>query len=327
MHSAERIISKGMTVVLLVLAISFSLGAQSPENSAKTSHDAEYILGPGDQIRIWALGVEEITDKPLRVDPGGDVDLPTLGRMRASGLTVEQFRGDLLKRLAKDVKEPRASVDIVEFGSQPVSVIGAVGQPGVHQLQGRKTLAEVLSMAGGLKPDAGPKIKVTREIQYGEIPLSGAKPDPSGKFSVAEVTSKGFLAANNPVDNILIFPHDVITVPQSEIVYVVGAVRKPGGFTMNDRETISVLQALALAEGLGQLTAADKSKIIRSSAGGDRTEIPVDMKKVMAGKATDVSMQPNDILFIPGSASKQAAAKVLETTLQTISGIAIWRGF
>src|SRR5215510_15064630 len=154
MHSADRIISNGMTVLLLVLALSLTLGAQTHENSAKVSHEAEYILGPGDQLRVWALGVEEISDKPLRIDPSGDVDLPTLGRMRASGLTVEQFRGDLLKRLAKEVREPRASVDIVEFGSQPVSVIGAVGTPGVKQLQGRKTLAEVLSDAGGLKPDA-----------------------------------------------------------------------------------------------------------------------------------------------------------------------------
>lgn len=332
MRSSERIITISMGGALLVLALSVALAAQStaPGQSAsppRISYDAEYILGPGDQIRIWALGVEEISDKPVRIDPSGNVDLPLLGRVRASGLTVDQLRADLVKRLAADVLEPMVSVDILEYGSQPVSIIGAVGEPGIHQLQGRKTLAEVLSLAGGTRPDAGSRIKVTRQLEWGPIPVEGAQLDPSGKFNVAEINLKDFLSAAKPENNILILPHDVITVPQSELVYVVGAVNKAGGFTLNERDSITALQAVAMAEGLVPLNAAQNSKILRSLQGGERREIEVDLKKILSGKAADVALQPNDILFVPGSASKEVAARILETTLQTISGIAIWRGF
>src|SRR5581483_7986366 len=112
----------------------------------------------GDSIKIWPLDVGEITDKPIKIDTSGNIDLPLLGRIQAGGLTVDQFEADLLQRLHSEVRSPRVSVEVVEFGSQPVTIMGAVNQPGVHQLQGRKTLAEVLSMAGGLKADCGPRI-------------------------------------------------------------------------------------------------------------------------------------------------------------------------
>lgn len=334
----QRILTGSIGAVVLMLALSVSLAAQSATSStpttptptaapAKISYDAEYILGPGDQIRIWALGAEEISDKPMRIDPSGNLDLPLVGRIRASGLSVDQLRAELVNKLKADIREPIVSVDILEYGSQPVSIIGAVGEPGIHQLQGRRTLAEVLSLAGGTRPDAGSRIKVTRQLEWGAIPVEGSQLDPSGKFYVAEVNLKDFLSASKPENNILIFPHDVIAVPQSELVYVVGAVNRAGGFPLNDRESVSTLQAVALAEGLGPLNAAQNSKILRVMPSGERREIEVDLKKILAGKTTDVALEPNDILFVPGSTSKAVAAKVLETTLATISGIAIWRGF
>jgi polysaccharide export outer membrane protein len=144
---------------------------------------------------------------------------------------------------------------------------------------------------------------------------------------VAEVNLKDFLSASKPENNIQIFPHDVITVPQSELVYVVGAVNRAGGFPLNERESVTALQAVAIAEGLGPLNAAQDAKILRAMPSGERREIEVDLKKILAGKTTDVALQPNDILFVPNSTSKAVAARVLETTLATISGIAIWRGF
>jgi polysaccharide export outer membrane protein len=319
-----------VSLVFLLLAGQSLAAAQDPASTApdlSRSTDSDYILGPGDQIKVWALGVEEITDKPMGIDPGGFVDLPMIGRVKASGLSVEQLKSELVKRLAADVREPRVAVDIVEFGSQPVSVIGSVGEPGVHQLRGRKTLAEVLSLAGGLRDDAGSKITVTRSVAWGEIPLPNARPDPSGKFSVAEVRLKDFLSANRPMDNIVVRPHDLITVPRADTIYVIGSVRKAGGFTLNEREGVSVLQALALAEGLGSPSSAQNSKILRPVANGERKEIAVDLKKVMAGKAPDFLMQPDDILFVPESTSKKAMARVLEVSLGTLSSFVVWRGF
>src|SRR5690242_4618881 len=101
---------------------------------------ATYILGPDDQIAIRALDAEEISDKPVRIDMSGYIHLPMIGRLKAAGLTAEQLEKTVNERLKTYLVEPDASVFIVEFHSQPVSVVGAVKNPGVIQLQGHKRL-------------------------------------------------------------------------------------------------------------------------------------------------------------------------------------------
>jgi polysaccharide export outer membrane protein len=287
---------------------------------------SQYILGPDDSVKIWALGVDEITDKPVKIDSSGDVDLPLLGRLHAGGLTVDQFEASLLDRLHSEVKSPRVSVELVESASQPVTIMGAVNQPGVHQLQGHKTLAEVISLAGGLKSDCGPRINISRSLQWGPIPLPAAKEDATGKFSLAEVNVKELMEAQNPALNIEIQPNDVITVPQAEMVYVIGEVKKPGGIVLNEKSTVSVLEALSYAEGLSGSPSAQHSKILRPIPGAtQRQEIALDLKKVLAGKGEDIALRPNDILFVPSSAPKKAATRALEAAVQTATGVVIWR--
>jgi polysaccharide export outer membrane protein len=299
---------------------------EKPAQPVQAEDISHYLLGPDDQLKIWALGIEEITDKPVRVDPNGDIDLPVIGRVHARGLTVEQLKGELMQRLAKEVLKPQVSVELVDFGSQPVSVMGAVNHPGVFQLRGRKTLMEVVSTAEGLRPDAGPRVNISREIQYGPLPLPGAKPDSTGKYSVAEVGVKELLAGENPSENILILPHDVVTVPVAEAVFVMGEVKKPGEVALKSNAGMSVLQALASAEGLGPAPAPQNAKIVRIVPGtAERKEIPVDLKKVIAGTAEDVSMRPNDILVVPPSAPKKVATRAIEAAIQTVTGVVIWR--
>jgi polysaccharide export outer membrane protein len=271
------------------------------------------------------LGVEEFSEVEFRIDPSGFLDMPLVGRVKAGGLTVPQLREQLVQALASEVREPRVSIDIVEFGSQPVSVMGAVRTPGVHQLRGQKTLAEILALAGGLREDAGARINIVRQKKWGPIPLSTAKMDSSGGFHVADIKLQDFLTASNPAENILIRPNDVITVPRADMVYVIGAVRKPGAFTLNEQESVSVLQALSMAEGLGVTPAPADSKILRMVPDGERTEIAVNVGKILSGTAKDVSLQPNDVLFVPSSTSKQVAKRALETVVSTLSGIAIFR--
>lgn len=314
-------------LLLLACSVLAAQEAPAPASVSQQQDVSQYVLGPGDQVRIWALGVEEISDKPVRIDPSGDLHLPILGRVHAAGLTTGQLIGTLKQRLTKEVRQPQVSVDIVEFGSQPVSVMGAVNHPGVQQVSGRKTLAEMLALAGGLRPDAGPYVKISRQIECGEIPLPTARVDSSGHFSTAQLRVKDLLAAANPAENILIQPHDVITVPTAEMVYVVGAVRKPGNFALNERESVSVLQALSMAEGLGPTPKAQDSKILRLVPGSDqRKEIPVDLKKVMGGKAEDMALKANDILFVPDSTAKKVTARALEAVIQAATGVVIWRG-
>jgi polysaccharide export outer membrane protein len=314
--------------LILLTACFLATGQQVPASPApaQPEEQSHYVLGPDDQIKVWVLGVEEISDKPLRIDPSGAIDLPLIGEIHAGGLTVEQLRAELIKRFSKEILKPQVTVEIVDFGSQPVSVMGAVNHPGVHQLRGRKTLMEVISMADGLRQDAGPRITISREIQYGPVPLRTAKTDASGQFSAAEVAVRDMLAGTNPTENILIFPHDVVTVPVAEAVYVIGQVRKPGEVALKGNATISVLQALSSAEGFGLTPAPQHAKIVRSVPGTtELKEIPVDLKKVMAGKAEDIAMRPNDILVVPPSGPKKAAARAVEAVIQTATGIVIWR--
>ena len=323
----------GMTRIgrlgFILSAASFVVSAQGipqPEHLAQSQDSSHYTLGPDDQVKIWALGIEEISDKPVRIGPSGDLDLPWIGRVHALGLTVEQLKTELVRRFSREVLKPQVSIEIVEFGSQPVSVMGAVNHPGVHQLRGGKTLMEVVSMADGLKSDAGPRISISRRIQYGPIPLPTAKTDSTGNFSVADVSVKDLLAGKSPAENILVFPHDVITVPVAEAVYVMGEVRKPGEVALKENASISVLKALASAEGFGPAPAPKDAKIIRTVEGAtERKEIPVNLKKVLAGTAEDVAMRPNDILVVPPSGPKKAAARAVEAAIQTATGIAIWR--
>jgi polysaccharide export outer membrane protein len=181
-------------------------------------------------------------------------------------------------------------------------------------------------MVEGLHQSAGPHINISRRIQAGPIPLTNAKTDPSGKFTVAEVQVRNLLTGANPAENILICPHDVITVPAAEMVYVMGEVRKPGPVALNDREGISALQAVSMAEGFGPAPAPQAAKIVRIVPGTKaRQEIPVDLRKVLAGKAEDIGLRANDILVVPPSGSKKAAVRVLEAAVQTVTGVIIWR--
>jgi polysaccharide export outer membrane protein len=206
--------------------------------------------------------------------------------------------------------------------------MGAVASPGVHQIQGRKTLFEVISEAGGLRQDAGDTINISREAKWGAIPLPGAKLDPSGQFSVATLNVQAVMNARNPAENIAIKPNDVITVPKAQLIYAIGAVNRAGGFPLNELQSMTVLQALALAEGLGRTASAGHAKILRASAGSaPRTETPVDLRHIMQGKAADEALQPEDILFIPNSAAKSASYRTLEALISTGSGVAIYHPF
>jgi polysaccharide export outer membrane protein len=284
----------------------------------------DYVLGPDDQLVLRVLEAEEISDKPVRIDGKGYVTLPMIGRIRAGGYTTEQFEEQLVERLRKYIRIPQASVSVSEFRSKPVSVLGSVNNPGVIQLGNKHTLIEVLSLAGGIRSDAGHSIKITRQREQGTLPLPNVRDE--GEFFVGEVSLKSVIEATNPLDNIAIKPHDVISVPRADLIYVTGEVKKSGGFTLGENENISVLQALALAEGVERTAALGSGRILRNGPNtGKRGEIPVHLGAILAGKEPDVKMQPNDILFVPGNSAKKAGWRAIEAAIQVGTGIIIWR--
>ncbi len=138
----------------------------------------------------------EIAKGPIRITTSGDINLAMVGRFHAAGLTVERLEEDVRERLKAYIKDPDIVVNLTQLKSQPVSVIGAVSSPGVVQLEGVKTLVEVLSMVGGVRPDAGARIKITRRLEWGTIPLPSAKVD--GEYCTAEVNLRSIENATSP---------------------------------------------------------------------------------------------------------------------------------
>ena len=150
-----------------------------------------------------------------------------MGRVHAAGLTLDQLEAELTTRLKEFMLEPDVAITVTEFRSQPVSVIGAVSESGVRQLEGRKTLIEMLSLAGGVTADAGPTLRISRRLDQGPIPLPNAAADQTGAFSIADVDLKPLLDGRTPEKNIVIQPHDVIPIPRADMVFVIGEVGRP----------------------------------------------------------------------------------------------------
>jgi polysaccharide export outer membrane protein len=319
-----------LPLACLVLA---SITASATDKGNKESPDKEeptsvgvYHLGSGDEIQVHQSNAEELDGRVTRIDDIGYATLPLVGRVKLGGATLEQAESLLASRLSHLLVNPQPVVSITEYRSQPVSVLGAVNRPGVVQLQGRKTLMEVLSLAGGLGQDAGGEVIITRLLVFGRVPVSNESLDPSGQFSTAKIDAPGLVKGTSPTENIVILPHDVISVPGSELIYVAGEVRKPGSFPLGTSNGLSVLQAISLAEGLGPQASAKNAKIFRGRAGDkEKEEIHVDVSRILTGKSSDLEMKPRDILFIPDSASKKVGYRAAEAALQAVTGIAIWR--
>ena len=327
-------IPSAFAITLLSLLFVARAGGQIPSERASNPSNPKceaqprstYLLGPDDQLEISGSELIDSGNKPSRIDGEGDVDVPLVGRVHVAGLTARGAEEKLNGILRKYIRDPEVAVNVVEVHSEPVSVLGAVNTPGVHQVQGHKTLLEMLASAGGVRPDAGYSIHVTRQLEWGCLPLPGAQVDPTSQFSVAEVNLKSIMNAKDPEDNIQIFPHDVISVPKAETVYVIGDVKRSGGFALDEKRSVSVLQALSLAEGLTGTADTHHAKILRVKGDADeREELPVDLKEVLRGKQPDIAMKADDILFIPGSTGKKAALRGLEAAIQTGTGLVIWR--
>jgi len=321
---------KALNLVAATLSVAVMLHAQT-DVPAPGAIAAGYTLGPGDQIVVKALGVDEFDtkpdeqNKPQEIDLQGYVDVPLVGHVKAAGLTPAQLETQITTQLRSYVRDPHVTVTVAEFKSRPVSIVGEVMEPGVYHLNGQDTLIQVVSQAKGLSDNAGNQINVTREKSEGPIPLPQSTLDKTGQFYTATVDTKRLFQARDPAANIKIKPNDVISVPKAELVYVVGAVNKAGGFVLSQTESMSVLQALSMAEGLEHTAAAGRSKVIHRDENNQRTEVAVNLPKILSGQEPDMPLYPNDILFVPNSAPKSAGLRAIEAAIQLGTGVAIYR--
>ncbi len=250
-----------------------------------------------------------------------------MGQVKAGGLSIDQLRDELKAKLSKYINSPDITINLIESESRPVSVVGEVMNPGLHQMIGPKRLLDVISMSGGLKPDAGPNVLVTRQPQWGKLNVGPVTSDPATGATSTTLPLDKLMALKTPEENIVMEPGDTVSVPKAELIYVVGDVKKAGGFELTTHGTMSMLHAITLAEGLGPDSAAKNARILRPAPNGDgsMSQIPIDIPKVFAGKAPDVQLYANDVLFVPHSGFKVGSRRAIEAAIGITSGMLIYR--
>ena len=296
--------------------------------SSLAADTASYRLGPDDQVSIRVTDLDKLqldNASAPKIDVNGDLNLPIIGPLHASGLTLTELKNAIAGRLTDILNNPSVSVSIVQYRNHPVSVLGSVRTPGVFQVTQSKRLLEVLSLAGGLDQEAGDQIKISRLKSEGALPLANVKDDPSTGYEVGTIDVRALMSAADTTLNIEVREGDVITVSKAELIFVMGAVKRSGGFTLGNHPNMSVLQALSLAEGLDRAASPKTARLLREAQPGqDRVEIAINLKPILAGNAPDVPLRPNDILFIPTSGVKLASMRSLEAAIQVGTGFAIF---
>jgi len=284
-------------------------GAQSgaaPSLVAAADNSSSLRLGPGDLLEIGVYNVPELTSK-ARVGNSGDVYLPLIDYVHVGDLTVEEAQGLIEKRLEDGgfVRNAHVTIFLDESASQGVTILGEVARPGIYPAVGERRLYDLISAAGGFSAAAGRKVSIIRQHSQAS-PITVNLPRN---------------LADDVQDNIEILPGDTISVPRAPIIYVVGDVARPAGLLV-DNGSLTVLQALALAGGTNRTAKMGGIRIIRKGPTG-MTETRIPLKKMLEAKAPDVTLQADDILFVPLSGARAAAGTGFNAAVTAAAGLAI----
>jgi polysaccharide biosynthesis/export protein len=312
-----------MRIHTVVLLAAFAASLSGGQNGVDTNANLPaQRIGANDLLAVSVYDAPELT-RTIRVSADGLIRLPMLQqRLKADGLLpgdLEAAIGEAL-RGEQILVDPVVTVTIAEYHSRPISVAGAVKSPVTFQAAGPLTLLDALTRAGGLGPDAGPEILVSR-MQVGQ--------DGAPASLVQRIPVRSLIDMADPEMNLTLTGGEEVRVPEVGVVYVVGTVRRPGAFPVRNTSDTTVLQMLALAEGLAPFASKQAYIYRQEAATGSKHEIPIELKKILDRKSQDVPLQPNDILYIPDNTGRRITVGALEKIAgfgtSTASGILIWR--
>jgi polysaccharide export outer membrane protein len=276
--------------------------------STPSTPPPDLLIGSGDLLEVSVYDAPDFDHKEARVSNSGDIVLPLIGAQQVAKLTAAQAQALIADKLTRGqfFNNPQVTVFVKEYATQGISVLGEVQKPGVYPVLGPRRLFDVISQAGGLTPKAGKAVTVS----HSDDPNHPERVKLAGNL---ENTVEG---------NVPVRPGDTVVVSKAGIVYVVGDVKLPGGFVM-ENDSMTVLQAVALAQGPLPTAALDKTKLIRR-VNAQQQETPIELKKIFRSQQNDLKLQADDILFIPNSAGKSAARRSLDVALQAAVGVAIY---
>ena len=263
-----------------------------PPQVALTLADSrtDYRIGRQDLLEIKVFDVEEL-NQTVRVSDDGSISMPLLGRLVVSGLTKTDLEQMLARLLGERyVRDPQVTVFVREYESKKIAVTGAVKKPGTFEMLGRKTLLEMISMAGGLDTDLGKEIIVFRQ--------SDERPTERIALDLEQLVYRA-----DPALNLVLQPNDIVYVPVVEKmrIFVSGAVRNPDVYEVPRDEPVTVLKAVTLAGGPTIRAAEKHVQVLRTDARGERLVLDVDLKKVKRGRSEDPLLHEGDIVLVPES--------------------------
>lgn len=247
------------------------------------------VIGPGDDLEITVYGAPDLSGH-TRVSADGNISMPLIGYVRIAGLSSSEAEGAIEAQLRQNsiVNNPQVAVYVKEYSSSGISVAGEVAKPGFYSALGPHRLFDVLQDAGGTTDKAADKVLISHRGQNDATTVSISK-DP----------------AKMAASNVELEPGDTVVVPRAGIVYILGEVNRPGGYVLNSTGGITVLQVVAVAGGPTHVASAGKTRMLRRGENGLQ-EQRIDLKKLLRGRAQDVAVQDQDILFVPSSAIKTA---------------------
>jgi polysaccharide biosynthesis/export protein len=217
-------------------------------------------------------------------------------RIRVAETMPAQVEAAIAEALENEkiLVSPVVTVTVSEYHSRPINVAGAVRQPQTFQAVGPMRLLDAISRAGGLTEMAGSEILVSRN---GE--------------TVRRISVKGLLQSADPTLNLVLTGGEDIRVIEAGKAFVVGNVKKPGSFALRDSEQSSVMQMLAMAEGLTPF-AAKQAYIYRRGANGERSEVRVELDGILRRRNPDVTVVADDIVYIPENKGRKLGIAALE---------------
>ncbi len=299
-----------LVVVLLAGSAFAQFRPNLMEEAGKANLPAQK-LGVDDLIAVSVYDAPELT-RTVRVETDGTIHLPLLKNgIDASGIFPRQLETAIAEALKDEqiLVDPVVKVTVAEYHSRPIAVMGAVRKPLTFQAVGVVTLLDALANAEGLTEVAGTEILLTRSDKTERIPV------------------KRLIKDADPEVNYTLHGGEEIRVPEASKIFVVGNVKKPGAFPIRDGSEESVLKMIALAEGLMPY-AAKIAYVYRRDESGVKTEIPIELDKIMQRKAPDVTLRVDDLLYIPDNKTRRATMTALDRIAlfgaSTGSGLLIW---
>jgi polysaccharide export outer membrane protein len=255
-------------------------------------------LAPGFMVGLNVLDDPDFSGS-FRIDEKGDIAVPILGIMHIAGETASEARVQIQKRLqeGKILTDPQVELTVLEYTESEVTIIGEVASPGKHPLLSPGKLVDILALAGGTTITAGNQIQITRGIAGGEPVLVH------------------YSKATDPktVEDVIVHPGDTVQVKRAGIVYVLGAVNRPGGYVMQEEGTLNVLQAITMAYGTSILASTKTIYLLRRNPDGSVVYVALPLNKMIHGKGADVQLHATDVLYVPLS-----KFKVIYSDLQNV---------